>query len=357
MEENSFDSGTIGKVLRENMGNNVFDEWLVPGRKDARKMMEQLAMDQIEPSVKMQGMIDAGINPLTAAAGLAGTGGSSQLPASEQSTNPIGDVANAVGSVAGAAQSIVGAVSGAAKLPAEIKNIDADSAAKLAAAGLSNAQTQGVLTDNTYKDEDWKTRLNVQRQQFENMKQELTNMKATHRDIMTHCDLMISQIELNGSAKEYNEALMAKVQEETRWMKELNDWRISHNLHIVDSGIDGYIFDMLMKGADIGDFDNFIEIYSKYREDIAFAEQKGTSRAERMYGSSKSPWELGDKYMKRFVDWIRSNGDDNPDVMFEQIRDIAERLQSEHPDWDRDRVIKELYSFGFTNDEVYKAFK
>lgn len=265
MEENVFDSGTIGKVLRENMGNNVFDEWLVPGRKDARKMVEQLAMDQIEPSVKMQGMIDAGINPLTAAAGLAGSGGSSPLPASEQSSNPIGDVAGSVGSVAGAAQNIVGAVTGLVKLPAELRNIDSDTSQKLANAGLSNAQTQGVLTDNSYKEEDWKSRLNVQRQQFENMKQELTNLKATHRQIMTHCDEMISQIELNGSAKEYNEALMLKVQEETRWMKELNDWRISHNLHITDSGIDGYIFDMALNGADISQFDNFIDIYSDWR--------------------------------------------------------------------------------------------
>lgn len=305
MEENVFDSGTIGKVLRENMGNNVFDEWLVPGRKDARKMVEQLAMDQIEPSVKMQGLIDAGINPLTAAAGIAGSGGSSPLPASEQSTNPIGDVANAVGSVAGAAQNIVGAVSGAAKLPAELRNIDADTTQKLAGAGLSNAQTQGVLTDNSYKDEDWKTRLNVQRQQFENMKQELTNLKATHREIMTHCEEMISQIELNGSAKEYNEALMSKVQEETRWMKELNDWRISHNLHIVDSGIDGYIFDMALRGADISEFDNFIDIYSEWRGRVqrAVSDSQYSSEAEYAYQISNA----------------RKNGENVSDVLYGRI--------------------------------------
>lgn len=266
MEENQFDYGTIGALLREKMlSTNVFSDWLVPANKEMRQILEQYEMDVTEPSLKMQGMKKAGINPLTAAAGIAGSGGSSPVPQPAQSANPIGDVAGAVGSVAGAAQNIAGAVSQLSKLPIELKNIDADTASKLATAGLTNAQTQGVLTDNSYKDEDWKSRLNVQRQQFENMKQELTNMKATHREIMTHCDEMISQIELNGSAKEYTEALMAKVQEETRWMKELNDWRISHNLHIVDSGIDGYIFDMALSGADISEFDNFIDIYSDWR--------------------------------------------------------------------------------------------
>lgn len=262
----TFTPGTMDSYLREHLNSDsVFSDWLHPSRKEARQVLEQYEMDRVEPTLKMQGLKAAGINPLTAAAGIAGSGGSSAVPQPAESTNPIGDVANSVGAAAGAAQNYAGVVSLLSKLPHELDNIDADSAAKLAAAGLSNAQTQGVLTDNTYKDEDWKTRLNVQRQQFENMKQELTNMKATHREIMTHCDEMISQIELNGSVKEYNEALMARVNEETRWMKELNDWRISHNLHIVDSGIDGYIFDMALRDADISEFDNFIDIYSEYR--------------------------------------------------------------------------------------------
>lgn len=268
MEENNsqFNAGTIDAVMREKLlSSNVFSDWLHPAQKESRQILEQYEMDRVEPSIKMQGLKAAGINPLTAAAGLAGNGGSSSVPQPAQSVNPIGDVAGAVGSVAGAAQNVAGVVSSMSKLPHELSNIDSDTASKLANAGLSNAQTQGVITDNTYKDEDWKTRLNVQRQQFDNMKQELTNMKAIHREIMTHCDEMISQIELNGSVKDYNEALMLKVQEETRWMKELNDWRISHNLHITESGIDGYIFDMALNGVDISQFDNFIDIYSDWR--------------------------------------------------------------------------------------------
>lgn len=265
-EQTKFQAGTIDAVMREKLlSNNVFSDWLHPSQKESRQILEQFEMDKVEPTLKMQGLKAAGINPLTAASGLAGSGGSSPVPQPAESANPIGDVAGAVGSVAGAAQNVVGAVSGIAKLPYELKNLDSDTAAKLAAAGLSDAQTQGVLTDNTYKDEDWITRLNVQRQQFDNMKQELTNMFATHREIMTHCDEMISQIELNGSLKDYHEALMARVEEKTRWLKELNDWRISHNLHITESGIDGYIFDMALNGVDISKFDNFIEIYSDWR--------------------------------------------------------------------------------------------
>lgn len=334
---------------------DVLSDWLFPAKKEYRQMAEQLQMDSLEPLVKMEGLRAAGINPLTAASAVAGASPSSPQPAS--SVNPIGDVAGAVGAVAGAGDSVASAVSTLSKLGSEIRNIDADTSSKLADIGLTNAQTQGVITDNTYKDEDWRTRLNVQRQQFENMKQELTNLKATHREIMTHCDEMISQIELTGSAKDFNDAMFLKVQEETRWMKELNDWRISHNLHIVDSGIDGYIFDMVMRGADISEFDKFIDVYSEYRGRVAYNEQKGQSMAERRYGTSKSPWEMGDKYMSRFVDWIHQNGKDDPVVMYEQIRDVYDGLMREHPEWGSDRVVKQLYDFGFSKDEVYKALK
>lgn len=258
--------------------DDVFMDWLSPQQKEQRQMGESLIMEQLTPQAKMAGLKAAGVNPLTAASGIAGSGSSYQAPAS--STNPIGDVAGAAGSLATGFGSVAGGVSDLTKLAPEVANIEADTASKFAGIGLTNAQTQGVLTDNTYKDEDWKTRLNVQRQQFENMKAEYKNLEATHEEIMKHIDEMISQIEVNGSIEDYNNAMKLKVDEETRWIKSKNDFCIGHNLFLNESGIAGYIFSMVESGASMEQFDDFIEIYSAFRGSEQYAISRGQFDAD-----------------------------------------------------------------------------
>lgn len=258
--------------------DDVFMDWLSPQLKEQRQMGESLIMEQLTPQAKMSGLKAAGINPLTAASGIAGSGSSYQAPAS--STNPIGDIADAAGALASGFGSVAGGVSDLTKLNPEVANIEADTASKFTGIGLTNAQTQGVLTDNSYKDEDWKSRLNVQRQQFENMKAEYKNLEVTHDEILKHIEEMISQIEVNGSIEDYNNAMKLKVDEEMRWIKAKNDFCIGHNLFLNESGIAGYIFSMVESGASMEQFNDFIEIYSAFRGSEQYAISRGQYDAD-----------------------------------------------------------------------------
>lgn len=283
------------------IGDNVIDDWAHPQRKEQRQLGYQLSMMSAEPSIRMKAMIAAGINPLTAAGGVAGSSPSS-IPQPASSVNPLGDVAGAVGSAAAGVNSIAGAVSSIGKLAPEIGNIKSDTAKNFADIGLTNAQTQGVLTDNKYKDEDWKSSLNIKRQQFDNMKAEWSNIVATHNEIMKHINEMQSQIELNGSQQDYFSAMKSRIEEETRFIQAKNQFCLDNKLYLLDSGLDGYIFSMVESGADISQFDKFIEIYSKYRESVAYSSSKGAFDAEidtayeRAFNEAKGKAEVDSSY-------------------------------------------------------------
>lgn len=342
-------------MMRDEPSYNVINDWLHPQIKERRQMQEQLEMDYYSPQAKMEGLIAAGVNPLTAAAGVAGAG-SSAAPQPSTTTNPIGDIAGAAGAIAGGYQALAGGKATLDKLAPEISEIESSAKANLSKAGLDDANTQAVLTDNKYREDNWKAELAIKRQTYQNMQQELTNMKATHREILAHCDEMISQIELNGSQKDYYDSMNLKIQEDLRWQKQLNDWRIANRLFITESGVDGYIFNMLYNEAPFGDVEAFFNAFYDYCEKRAYAEQKGTSRAERSYGTSKSPWELGDKYLHRFVNWINDTYKEDPEIAKEQISDISARLQTEHPNWDLNDVLAELKRMGFSSDMIKAAF-
>lgn len=342
-------------MMRDEPAYNVINDWLHPQIKERRQMMEQLEMDYYSPQAKMEGLIAAGVNPLTAAAGVAGAG-SSAAPQPSTTTNPIGDIAGAAGAIAGGYQAIAGGKATLDKLAPEIAEIESSAKANFAKAGLDDANTEAVITDNQYRGENWKAELNIKRQQYKNMKQELTNMKATHREIMTHCDEMIAQIELNGSQKEYYDAMQLKINEDLRWQKALNEWCLANHLMLRDSGFDGALFGLMLDDAPDGDIDALFTAFYEYCEKRAYAEQKGTSRAERSYGTSKSPWELGDKYLHRFVNWINDTYKEDPEIAKEQIGDICARLQTEHPNWDLNDVLAELRRMGFSSDMIKAAF-
>lgn len=267
-EDNVFNKSSLDYIGEFNEGGVVSD-WLKPQQKEKRLMSEQLFMDLVEPIAKMQGLKAAGINPLTAASEISKS--PSSLPQPASSTNPIGDIAGAIGAVAGGVQSLAASRGIVEKLPHEIEGIKATAAKDFAEAGLDNATTQGVLTDNTYKDADWKATLNVKRQQFNNMKAEYRNILKTHELLTEQVNQVISQTQLNGSLKDYHDSLKLKVDEDRRWLKELNDFRIDNKLFISDSGIDGYFYSQILSDGDLGAIDKFIDIYSKYRGSVESA--------------------------------------------------------------------------------------
>lgn len=260
-------------------GNNVFEDWIFPQRKEQRQFGQELALMYNEPKIRMQAMKEAGINPLTAAGAIAGSSPSS-TPQPSSSVNPIGDVAGAVGTAADAFNSTAGAISTLGKLSPEISNIKSDTAKNFADIGLTNEQTQGVMTDNKYKDEDWRANLDVKRQQFDNMKAEWDNLKATHEQIKKSIDEMQAQIDLSGSQQDQLDAMKNRIEEETRFIKEKNDFCLRNKLYLLDSGIDGYIFSMIESGADMSQFNKFVDTYSNYREQLSYHDSLGRFNAD-----------------------------------------------------------------------------
>lgn len=280
-----FDSDVLRRAQQRVSGDevqqrsDVISDWLFPNRKEERQLGQQLALMSEEPSIRMEALKKAGINPLTAAAGIAGASPSS-TPQPASSVNPIGDVAGAVGSVASGYDALANGVATLFKLKPEIDEITSRARKNLASAGLDKVNTDAVLTDNKYRDENWEAELNIKRQSYINMKQQLSNMKAQHAEIYRHIDEMMSTIELNGSQKDYFDAMQMKVQEDLRWQKELNDWCLQNKLMIRDSGVDGYIFNMMYNDVPQGDVDAFFDHYYDYCRNRNYFSTKGVRDAE-----------------------------------------------------------------------------
>ena len=315
--------------------DDVFTDWLNPSQKEERQMGQQLMMDMIEPSAKLQGMMAAGINPLTAGRSIAGM--DSQSPQPSSSVNPVGDVASALGAVGAAFGDVSGGAVALSKVGDELDNIRSDTRKNFADIGLTNAETEGVITDNTYKAADWESRLNVQRQQFENMKADYNNIRANHELILQKINESLSQIELNGSQQDYFNAMKAKIDEETRWNKELNDFRISHKLFITDSGIDGYVWNMCENDMPLEQFDKFIERYSQYRHSVSKSVALGQFQADeetaygRAHGAAKGVY--------------------NADPYQQQIREVYDTIDN------LSDVIKSLGDLENDFNEAYKNGK
>lgn len=319
-------------MMRDEPAYNVINDWLHPQIKERRQMQEQLEMDYYSPQAKMEGLIAAGVNPLTAAAGVAGAG-SSAAPQPSTTTNPIGDIAGAAGAIAGGYQALAGGKATLDKLAPEISEIESSAKANLAKAGLDDANSQAVLTDNKYREDNWKAELAIKRQTYKNMQQELTNMKATHREILAHCDEMISQIELNGSQKDYYDSMNLKINEDLRWQKQLNDWRIANRLFITESGVDGYIFNMLYNEAPFGDVEAFFNAFYDYCEKRSYASNKGLYSADedtaynRAHNQSKGVYD-SDPFQKQVRDAYDSL--DRAYEQYEQVIDLRSQLDDKY---------------------------
>lgn len=257
---------------------DVFHDWAYPQEKEARQMEEQLLMDKIEPSARMKGLKDAGINPNTAAAGVVGS--QSQVPASSESVNPIGDVAGAVGGVAGAAGSLAGSFGSIAKgiydlgvTEPTIAKLTNEASFAFEQAGLTGAQKTLAIASAQYADENALRDIQIKRINVRSLSQNYKNLKAVHEQILADIDLKIEQARLNGSQADYYDQLKLKTQEETRWIKEDNDFWDLNGFNRNASGPDAIIAQMI---ANSQDPDMFIDAWSRYSHDY----RQGSAMAE-----------------------------------------------------------------------------
>lgn len=266
-----------------------------PGEVQEKEFGQQIALQQYQnewnsEDARMQRMKEAGINPLTAAGAIAGQGTSpstgsvpSAIGAEANTLKTIADIGSGIAGVGSGIGSLASSYIGFMKLIPEINNITQDTANKLADMGFTNAQTYGVLKDNFYKGQDWEATLNIKRQQYTNMCSELNNIRARHDEIMKSIDQIQSQIDLNTSLQDYYDSVKMKIDEDLRYAKELNDFRIGNKLFINDSGLDGIIWSMAMNGSSQDDIDKFVDIYSNYRSKIADVEYEARYGTEAKY--------------------------------------------------------------------------
>ena len=255
-------------------GGDIFSDWFNPASKEYRQNAQQLMMEQLTPAAKVAGLKAAGINPLLAGDAIAGASAYSSQP--QTSVNPLGDFAGAAASLAGGVNSLSAANAIGSKLPFEIASIKANTSKMFADLGFTEAQTQGVLLDNSYKDEDWQSRLANNWQNFENMQQSYKVLEAQHLQILQDIE---NQRMLAKSQEELNIATRLKIEEDTRWNKAVNDWCIENKLYLRDSGIDGITFNMIQNG-DSAQYGKFVSLYSHYRGSVASAEANAKFSAE-----------------------------------------------------------------------------
>lgn len=303
---------------------------------------------------------EAGINPLTAASAIAGNGSSGAV---SPEPSAAGAAAGGLGAVSGLANAITGGKASLAKaaldksnknrtdtlLPDEKRKLQNEADKEFELVGLNKAQRILAASSAEYADENALRDIQMKRVRVQQMSQEYKNLKAQHEQIMEDINVKIAEAKALNKQADYYAALKLKTDEETRWIKADNDFWDANGFDRHANSNDLIISQLIAEGKDP---DKYIESWINYQERYSYAVQKGTSRAERSYGTSKSPWEMGDKYLKRFIDWVKGNGEENPDYMFEQMEDIANKLASEHPNWDSNDIYSEMLRLGFTSDDL-----
>ena len=230
-EDRSFLGNFLGGLLT--IPGKIYND--ITGQTSQNKEFEQqeYLMDKQNeyntPVNQMARMKAAGINPNTAAAGIAGTGSTSAQP-SAVNTN-TGGVANAIGSAAG----LLGAVGSSSSdlananrtnelLEHEKRKMIADTTLALEEAGLSHwsALSMGVrlplMTANDQAD------FYLKLANIGETKQRYKNLLAEHDNIVAELNEIISRTKLNISEAEVNEAQKALIQENARWQKAENDF-------------------------------------------------------------------------------------------------------------------------------------
>lgn len=190
---------------------------------------QEFAMDY---EGKMNAMMKAGINPLTAAAGLAGasTSAISSVPSTGvgQGVNAVNAASEAVKTLSGGAKDVVESVAQGTKLDPEKNQIIADTYLKYKEAGYNDEMAKGLAIANSYMPAEKFLGLVSLSGQIRNLHGEYLNMmkdidvkNERIKEIEKHIKEMGSTISLNEKLALESEkrALQIEAQtEETQWL-------------------------------------------------------------------------------------------------------------------------------------------
>ena len=147
---------------------------------------------------QMKRAMAAGINPFVAASGIAGNGAGSVASAPPATQNHLPALASAAGNMLGSFGSSFGNIAngiiGLSKLRHEIRNIDADTSKMFTDMGFTNLQSKAMATQLKYMDTREQIGVWQALATFDKTKQEYTNLKAQHQNLIKEYDELISRL-------------------------------------------------------------------------------------------------------------------------------------------------------------------
>ena len=315
-----------------------------------------------DPAAQMERMKNAGINPNIAAQGIAGSPTSPSAPSSPSGSSAgaagLGSMASMIGGVAGASEALQNANLIKQTTDPTVKEILSRTHKNLTSAGVDDKTAQRMALENVFIPlehqlglQSLQEHINLQKEQIGWYRQTVDNLKEQIREIDQHIELMKSQ----GNLADKQALVASKVAKQT----ELQNFQLNfdNNLRTLlkvnpNNPMAENIYIRALQGIDTSKDVDLLE-------NINYKRVAGESKAERMFGSSKTPWEMGDKYLNRLVDFIRGSFKDtrDVDVLNEQILELMDTYVVSNPGKTRDDAISELYRLGFTSDEIKRALE
>lgn len=296
MEENNFggfnydfhDTLNQGLKYGENVKYRDKQQQHEYGQQVALQLQSQeFAMDY---EGKMEAMMKAGINPLTAAAGLASastpaissvpsTGVGQGVNAFNAATGAVKSLADAANAVTGGKASLADAAFKNGTLEPTIDKLNAEAATEWQKLGLTSAERQIAETTLKYADENAIRDLQIKRVNINLLSQQYKNLKATHDNIIAEYDKIIAQKDLAISQQEYYDALKGKTDEEKRWIKERNDFWKENGFDLNANGIHNIIAQMVANDRDAEAFlEKYIDYGGRYQSAVSDAEQNAIDK-------------------------------------------------------------------------------
>ena len=232
------------------------------------------------PANQMARMKEAGINLNTAAAGIAQGGNeSAQAPAVSNNTagaaNGLNAVTSGFGNVASGIKSLAEAAFSRGTKNATIEKLEAEASESFSNAGLSSVQSEIAGVTLKYADDNQILDMQTKRVNIKRVAQEYKNLKVQHDNLIAQYDEIIANTSLLYSEKEVQDAMKAKIDEETRWQKADNDFWENHHFLRNSNSNDAIIADLIAAGIDPEPYmSKWIDYAGRYHGAVVEAEQE-----------------------------------------------------------------------------------
>lgn len=244
------DSNAVNNFMNEMTGVNSQQREF----EQQEYLLEKEQAFALDYKSKMDAMKEAGINPLTAAAGLAGTSASPSAPAVATNTGGasagLGAGANALNAITGGAASLADAAFKNMTANPTAEKLRNEAGLAFESMGLTAAQKDIAVASAQYADENALRDIQLKRVNVHLVAQQYKNAKATHEQILEDINLKIQQAELAGNQSEYYDQLRLRTQEETEWIKTDNEFWNAHGYNRNANSQDAIIASLIAQGID-----------------------------------------------------------------------------------------------------------